>query len=560
MRGPRPTPRSSRARVRGATVAAFVALAPLLPAAAVAVGTLKVDAALPYVCALPSGPQPATLRITAAFPERAAVGEEIGPTDVTTTVELPAPAVADLTALQAATVRAETRLAVGVTQNGQRAEATWSGTAPAVPVPAEGPLALTTTGDVPSLTTDTAGDLTLTAGNIAVDLAPSTADGAATTPPSLAVHCVPGPDAEGGTVLATVPVGTGEPTGGPSTSPASPSSPPTPIPSPSVPSPSGTATGLPLPPLPTERTTPPVPGAATGTEDGASEGPEIGPRADEEQPTDEGTPGTPEPRPAAPPCITEKPTPVSLSAYITGYANVRKLNGASLIPLSCLLIEQGLPEPPHVPAPEGEFHFFTPSLANLSHQGRKETPPFTSTFLTFDFQPVTATMVLEQTGPITIGTLFRAVFATGDNYLDNTIRAPLVLRVLDVKVNGVELDVGPSCRTATPLSSPDPEPARYPGPHLVMVGKGHIPAGQPAQGYQLTSGGPLTGEVTIPAFKGCGADGENLDRLLTASISGPGNYVKQIQGQTCTVLNQAPTDDPQCTEDLQPYVVPKPER
>ncbi|WP_436801213.1 DUF6801 domain-containing protein, partial [Streptomyces hydrogenans] len=176
----RPTPRSPRTRARGATIAAFVALAPLLPAAAVAAGTLKVDAALPYVCALPSGERPATVRITAAFPERAAVGEEIRPTDVTTTVELPPAAVADLIALKAATVRAESRLTVAVAQNEQRAEAVWNGTAQPVPVPAEGPLTLTTTGDVPSLTTDTAGEMTLTAGAFAVDLAPAGADGAAT--------------------------------------------------------------------------------------------------------------------------------------------------------------------------------------------------------------------------------------------------------------------------------------------------------------------------------------------------------------------------------------------
>lgn len=65
--------------------------------------------------------------------------------------------------------------------------------------------------------------------------------------------------------------------------------------------------------------------------------------------------------------------------------------------------------------------------------------------------------------------------------------------------------------------------------------------------------------MTIPAFKGCGAGGENLDRLLTASISGPGNYIKQIQGQTCAVGVDVPTEG-QCTEDRQPYVVPKPER
>ncbi|MYV70085.1 hypothetical protein GT043_29885 [Streptomyces sp. SID2131] len=551
MRGPGPTTRSPRVRVhaRGATVAAFVALAPLLPASAVAVGTLKVDTALPYVCTLPSGQQAATVRITAAFPERAAVGEEIRPTDVTTTVELPAGAVADLTALKAATVRAETRLAVGVAQREQRAEAVWSGTSQPVAVPAEGPLVLTTTGDVPSLTTDVPGDLTLVAGAFAVDLAPSTADGAATIPASLSVTCAPGPDAGERMRLVTLPVGADAPT-------TEPTPPPT---SSAVPSPSAPSSGPPAPSLPADRTAPAKPETTNGTS-GAPKGPQVGRRTDESATAADGNASpTPATRPAAPPCLTENPTPMSLSAYVTGYTNVRKLKGASLLPLSCMLIEQGLSgEPPH-PAPPGEINFFVPSTANLSYQGRKQTPPFTSTFLTFDFQPVTATMVLEQTGPITVEALLRIFLSDFSNFTETVVRAPLVLRVLDVKVNGVELDVGPSCRTAQPLTSTDPDPARHPGKHLVLLGKGQLVNGTDAVGYLVSSGGPLTGETTIPAFEGCGADGEDLDRLLTASISGPGNYVKQIQGQTCAVDPNA-WNPLECTEDSQPLVIPKPER
>ncbi|WP_225801016.1 DUF6801 domain-containing protein [Streptomyces sp. NK15101] len=543
MTGPGPTPRPSRIRARGAAVAAFVALAPLLPAAAVAVGTLKVDTALPYVCTLPSGQQPATVRITAAFPDRAAPGEEIRPTDVTTTVELPA--AAGLTASLGPTVRAETRLTVGVAQNDQRAEATWSGTAQSLDVPAEGPLVLTTTGDVPALTTDTAGDLTLTAAGLALDLAAGTADSAPTAPASLSVACVPAQDAEGRTLLATVPVvtGTGEP-GTPSASPSAPSGSPSSAPSSGPSSPSG-------------RTVPVRPGTAEGT-GRTPEDPRTGQRTGGDgglTVTDEEAPGTPAGRPAAPPCVTEKPTPTSLSAYITGYSNVRKLNGATVIPVSCVLIEQGQPE--FVVRPDGSMHLLTPSVGNLSYQGRKQTPPFRATFLTFGFAPVTATMVLEQTGPLTVDSDVLLVFP--DNLSETYIRARLVLRVLDVRVNGTRLDVGPSCRTEQPLASPEPDPAKYPGNHLVLLGKGQLINGTDATGYLLTGGGPLTGEVSIPAFKGCGAGGENLDRLLTASISGPGNHIKQIQGQTCAVGVDVPTDG-QCTEDRQPYVVPKPER
>ncbi|MCZ0982784.1 hypothetical protein O1L60_38320 [Streptomyces diastatochromogenes] len=246
---------------------------------------------------------------------------------------------------------------------------------------------------------------------------------------------------------------------------------------------------------------------------------------------------------------------MSLSAYITGYSNVRKLGGANLIPPTCTLIEQGLPN--IVLGPDGNMHVVTPAEGNLSYQGRKQTPPFKATFLTFDFVPVTATLILEQTGPMSIDSDVLLIFPT--NILTTYVRVPLTLRVLDVEVNGARLDVGPSCRTEKPLSSPEPDPATHPGDHLVLTGRGSQTVPDPPVGYILTGGGPLTGEVTIPAFKGCGAGGENLDRLLTASISGPGNYIKQMQGSTCSVGAPEPPMD-FCTEDLQPRQVPKPER
>ncbi|MGC3003620.1 DUF6801 domain-containing protein, partial [Streptomyces sp. G35A] len=121
--------RPPRVRARSAAIGAFVVLAAMIPAAASATGTQEADAELPYVCAFPSGEQPATVRITATFPDRAKAGEAFSPADVTTTVELPAEAVADLTAPGAATARAATRLTVGVTQDGAAAEAVWRGTA-----------------------------------------------------------------------------------------------------------------------------------------------------------------------------------------------------------------------------------------------------------------------------------------------------------------------------------------------------------------------------------------------------------------------------------------------
>ncbi|MFI5761099.1 DUF6801 domain-containing protein [Streptomyces sp. NPDC051563] len=544
MRGHRPALRTPRVRARGAAIAAFVALAPLISSAAAAVGSQVVTAKLPYDCALPSGQQRVAVRVKATFPDRATTGEAIRPTAVTTTVELPAAAVADLAALKAATVVPETRLSLDVAQHGAKAQALWRGTgaAPPVTVPAEGPLTLTTTGDAPTVTATADGDLTLTATDLGVDLALGTADGAPTAPPSLTLACTLTKDAAGHGLLATVPVGPVTPA--PATSGS---------PSPSAPA-SGRPTGS---ASPTDSTSPAGPGTPKGStkpgapaqEAGGGKGKDKAPKVGQSRV------GPSAARPPAPPCIKQNPTDKSLTAYITGYSNVRKLGGASLIPVSCVQIEQG--DPDIAFPPDGTIHLLQKSAAYLDYQGRKQTPPFKSTFLTFGFTPTTATMILEQAGPMTVASDVLLVFP--DNIAETYVRAPLVLRVLDVEVNGTRLDVGPSCRTQTPLSSPEPDPATYPGPHLVMLGKGQLINGTDATGYVLTSGGPLTGEVTIPAFTGCGAGGEDLDRLLTASISGSGNYVKQIQGQTCAVAVEVPTEG-QCTEDRQPYVVPVPER
>ncbi|MFC9466158.1 DUF6801 domain-containing protein [Streptomyces coelicoflavus] len=538
---PAAAPRPSRAWARTTSIAAFVVLAALVPTTASASGTQEVEAELPYVCTLPSGPLPATVRVSAEFPERALAGEAFTPSGVTTTVELPDQAVADLAARDAAGVRAATRLGVGVTQNAATATATWRGSAEPVALPESGPLTLVTQGAVPSVAGRGDGDLTFSAGALAIDLALEAADGTATDaatadsgsgsgPGSLTVDCALAEDAPGQGLLATVPVGTGS---------AAPSG------SPSSPSPSGPA------------------GTSGAPDDGQPDGP--GDREAERQSERspkvlENTPGTAADRDEVPPCRYDEqhpPTDVSLNAYVTGYANVKKMKGAAYLPPSCVLIEQGIPVPG---PPDPDYLIFdTVSYANFHYQERRQTPPFEATFLSFDFAPVKATMVLEQTDTMRIDSRMKMSMTDFSTTTDTYVRAPLVLHVLDLEVNGTPLDVGSECRTETSLVSEDPDPANFPGDHLVLYGRGELLIGQPATGYLLLSGGVLSGEATIPAFTGCGTDGEDLDRLLTASVSGPGNLIKQVQGQTCAIaapVFPSPTNEGQCTEDLQPYEIP----
>ncbi|CAM5712765.1 hypothetical protein SGLAM104S_00216 [Streptomyces glaucescens] len=536
MRGHRAaTPRLPRVHARTAVIGAFVVLAAMVPAAVSAPGTQEADVALPYVCRLPSGELPATVRVTADFPTAATAGSPFTPADVTTSVELPAEAVADLTAGQAAGVTAVTRLGVGIAQGTSAAEATWRGTARPAALPASGPLTLTATGEVPSVTARADGALTFSARALALDLALDTSDGTAADPAALTVECALAEDAPEQGLLATVLI---EP------DPAHPGTTPTP-PAPSAPAPgSGTS-------------------AAPQSPDDQDDQGEQGDQGDQQDPAPtvrERDPQGAATRPEAPPCRYDEQHPstsASLNAYITGYANVRKLGGASLIPLSCALIEQGPTDIEFFPDFTGGY-LTQHSEGTLRYQGEPRTPPFQATFLTFGFAPTKATMVLEQTGPMTMDGSGETSFITLFTKMETRIRVPLVLRVTALEVNGTPLDVGDDCRTRGPLRSPEPEPAKFPGDHLVLTGRSsHQPPDLPV-GYLLSSGGPLTGEVTIPAFTGCGGSGgENIDRLLTASVSGPGNYVKQMQGQTCAVQVFNPD---QCTEDLQPRVIPVPER
>nr|BFD82123.1 hypothetical protein StreXyl84_15240 [Streptomyces sp. Xyl84] len=524
-----------RIRARSASTAALIVLAAMVPVAVATAAPQRVDTALPYVCAFPSGRQQATVHVSAVLPDRVGPREAIRPTQVETTVELPAAAVAALDLPKGGEVNAATRLAVAVAQNKAGAEATWRGTAQPVTVPESGPLTLASTGDVPSVTAQSTGDLTLSAGDLAMDLAVTASPTGSATPSTdpatggstpATVQCTLGEDAPGQGLLATVPVGSV--TSGPGSSPPA--------------SPAGTGTG-----------TPSAHSSASGRPQ-----PHPGDPQSERAPKITGTtPGATTDRRDAPPCRYDEHHPAtstSLNAYVTGYSNVRKQKAASLLPLSCSLIEQG--DLNFGAAPDGRPVLTQHSDGQFFYHDEARTPPFKATLLTFGFVPATATMVLEQTGPLTIDS-----FGYMDTFplaLDTYVRVPLVLHVTSLTVNGTRLDVGPSCRTRTPLRSADPEPAKFPGDHLVLHGRGEMGTGQDAEGYLVSSGGPLTGSADIPAFTGCGTGGEDLDPLLTASVSGPDNYIKQIQGQTCG--QAAPNYDSECTKDLQPLKIPVPAR
>jgi hypothetical protein len=233
------------------------------------------------------------------------------------------------------------------------------------------------------------------------------------------------------------------------------------------------------------------------------------------------------------------PTLKPFASSVAGWSDASKLGEATVV---------GDPVPAAVEAGTGQGYRFGGITVNgvpylcedttgqLDYDGAAEFPPVTATFLAFGFEPVTATAYLTQSGTLSAVAYTNESLPYG-SYGDGTVAvvtSQVELRVADITVNGVPLDVGNDCQTTGPLYSPpgpaDPDPAT--DPLLVVVG-GDQP-GDPRPYYGTQSGGALAGEATIPPFSGCTTSaGEDLDPLLDASLSGPGNYLLVEQGPGC---------------------------
>ncbi|MFF2731093.1 DUF6801 domain-containing protein [Streptomyces sp. NPDC058008] len=490
-----------RRTVRGAAVATAVLLGGMVPGAQAAAGVQEIDLELAYTCELPQGEQPVKVGISAKLPESAQPGQVIQPEDVVLEATLPEGAILLPDGSTAARVSAELRLGVDVSQQGRHARAEWIGTtAEAVPVPAEGGLSLTTSGSVPYVKPEGSGDLLFDADALSVELALETAQGTPAEPPAISLDCSADPDQP--TQLAKTEVGDGEGAG----DGASASAPP--------------ASG------PAEKET---------ADDEAV--PEVGARAK--------NPAAPD----APPCVGDVEDDLNLNAYVTGYANVAKLDGATKFPLACTQVSQG---PTRVDLSEPGFtHIYQDSTAVLDYRGKPQLPPTSGTFLTFGFMPTTATLEMTQIPPGTdaegtpdynVKSHLVVDWSDFTNTGVTTIDLDLMLRLRDVEVNGVPLDVGDNCRTSKPFT-------------LSLEGRMTAKDGV-TTGYTLATGGVLTGSVTLPPFSGCGA-GEDLDSIFTASLSGAPGYVKQVQGAPCAAQQHVPgSEGAVCTDEYEPVDVP----
>jgi hypothetical protein len=437
-------------RVRFAAVAALV-LAVAAPAPAVGQPEVThVDLTVRYTC--DAGLGPISARITADLPASGAVGEPIRPSSVGLALTLPLPelpSVASLTAIA--------RLDTTVTGRGP-AVATWSGMR-SEPVPVADPLVLDLpVENPPPVVVGAPGDVVFAAAGLTVSLSGYRADGTATEPPVVEATCVPA--AGEVTRLATI------------------------------------AVSVAMAPAPGTPGTRPPPGAVVVDPDTPEE-PSLGTRAVEIPADCEIIDPPPGPPTAARYCV-----------YVTGFANVAKLDAAVEQPPG--IVNIGPTQ--FYPNCQGDSKLRCQEANLLPNLGGEPSLPETeSSFFAFGFVPITAKMVLTQIG-----------LGFADVKLDTqaphvrsgaVVTGKYVARIYDATVDGVPFDLGPACRTAQPLE--------------ISV-RANVPP------YTLTNGGLLDGMVTIPPFSGCGVT-EDLDPLLTGMVSGPDNYVRLTQGRVCTL-------------------------
>jgi hypothetical protein len=461
----------------GLVLTAALAGASGVVANAAPAGPHPMSVQLAYSCRFQSGTWQVGVTVAATFPSAVGPARPIQPTGVRSVVDLPSSAVTDLVKLGATQVTGGDVLTAGVTYGARRVSEPWAGQlAKPVPIPGAGHLLLQATGAVRPFATTSPGTVSFTVAGLALVLTPRKADGSLASSAPLKVACTlnRGQNAK----LATVPVTDASPQQGAS-----------------------------RPQFPA--TTPTPPGRAT-------------------RPASQAASGKPPPGCGA---IKIK-SPQTACGYITGYANVNKLNGAALLqppsPQKPALVN--IAESVSIQHVQGGV--ILNNIGQLYYRGHEELPPVQTTFLGFGFVPITATLHVMELKPIKI-----AVFLHNVVQVKVTTSTEVSFRISNVTVNGVPWkSVGSNCRTKTPI-------------HLKLIGTGN--ASTQRGFWNLLLGGTLGGTVTVPPFTGCGV-GENLNPLFTASISGPRNFDLMTQGSLCIVRPLIPATCPPS--------VPKPSR
>jgi hypothetical protein len=138
----------------------------------------------------------------------------------------------------------------------------------------------------------------------------------------------------------------------------------------------------------------------------------------------------------------------------------------------------------------------TVDLTTGAVTGSVTLPPSTSTFTELGIIPVTVTTAFNQVGQTT-GTINLQTGAV-------TSSSQVNIQITDLKVAGIDIPVGGSCQTQTPVTEELDSTA----------------------GFSVLAGGNVTGTYTIPDFAHCGL----ATPLINLTIPGPGNTITLTLG------------------------------
>lgn len=488
----------------------------LSTAVGLVVGTVPADAALngeaSYVCTTPTGVHNVRVRVSGDMPRTGTVGEPVGLGRVTAHLLLPkalinddpgpkgAPPSTEAEYAGAEEIKATARLYVTALQNGQAVGSDWP-TFRAVSRGAGaqdgGSVSLTGMLGVPPVRPVSAGKITWTVSGLSVALART---GAASAP----LTCLPSAPVE----LGHVTIGSIPARGAPRAAGTTPGS---------------GGSGLPAPGQ--EEKTPEcvmVPEHKTDPKWDFNDDPILRKVYDEPSLPDPQDPSAWVEFPADP--KLRKGLPFCIRA--SGFTNVKKLSAAAPVGALTLLRRSVYAINPNRA---------TGNVANYQQQRGyfvNEAVPSTASVLSFGFMPTTATTSISQVAPpgsgptglatgnlrsdIASGATDPGATRNGVEIGDETwARAYVRLGVSNTFVNGTQLKLGPECGTAPTLLNLSTFTGDYRTGRVV-----------------LSDGSTLSGKVDIPQFTRCGV-GEDLSPLLTASISGGGNYVRIESGRWC---------------------------
>lgn len=494
------SPRTGRLSV----IALGALVAGLLPASGSAAQEGAVSVSADYVCETAGGAVDTEVEFAGSFPGSVAAGEVIRPGELTMSATLGAELLDGLPAGEGATVAGSASVAMSVAQGPESADYPWAGaTGAPAEVAADGTAAVAFTGGMSSATPGGSGDVVFTLGPLTLELqgnppVPGDTSSPSADPPPADPASPPAEPGEPAATTLTCTLAEGQDAT---------------LATVAAPDESGTPGGEDAG-ADSGGTGPDTPGAGGSGPGGASPGVAEAP-GEEPAETGEVKPCLPEERPTAemdpdrlidPPegsTIFDLPGIYTCTAAV-GMVNSRKLDGA------LIANDPYAPTLDNVRVLLNKQTIYGPNAYNGTRSVAEFTlPDSASTFLTFGFVPVSGkveftnrpmTIVTEQFGPTDLNE------TTAGFYQE--------LRVYDVKVNGVPLDVGDDCRTSRPAD---------------VVLKGEFPE------YDVFAGGTLRSLVTVPPFTGCGTGGEDLDAVFTAALSGPGNYVELNQSRLCGV-------------------------